>query len=112
MVNYRDPQADPLYGVDDAEVSQNWWGQAPAGPARQRAGRGRLRRLLQQRVLPAGRLGAVLVAVRGHRAGPGADIPGVLNGDFQAYDPALGGTPAGVEILAHSRVTDHRAPGS
>ncbi len=37
--------------------------------------------------------------------GPGSGIPGVVNGDFQAFDPALGGTPAGVDILAHSRVT-------
>jgi hypothetical protein len=37
--------------------------------------------------------------------GLGATIPGVLNGDFQAYDTSLGGVPAGVEILAHSRVT-------
>ncbi len=37
--------------------------------------------------------------------GPKSEIPGVMTGDFQGYDPALGGTPPGVEILAHSRVT-------
>jgi hypothetical protein len=29
----------------------------------------------------------------------------VLTGDFQAYYPALGGTPAGVQILSHSNVS-------
>jgi hypothetical protein len=105
MVNYRDPQADPFYGVDNAEVSQNWWGQAPAD-------------LADSELVGASYVGyynsgsfplvvsepsSWLFAGTGLRLG--ATVRGVLSGDFQAYDRALGGTPSGVEILAHSRVT-------
>jgi hypothetical protein len=105
MVNYRDPQADPLYGVNNAEVTQNWWGQAPAS-------------LPDSQLVGADYVGYYdsgsfpLVASEpsswlftGTGLGPGSGVPGVVNGDFQAFDPALGGTPAGVDILAHSRVT-------
>lgn len=30
IVNYRDPQQDRDFGIDNAEVSQNSWDQAPA----------------------------------------------------------------------------------
>jgi hypothetical protein len=105
MVNYRDPQADPLYGIDNAEVTQNWWGQPPASlPDSQLVGAdyvgyydsGSFPLVVSE---PSSWLFA------GTGLGPGATIPAVLNGDFQAYDPALGGTPPGIEILAHSRVT-------
>ena len=45
------------------------------------------------------------MALRRDRVGAYDTVPGVLSGDFQAYDPALGGTPPGVQILAHSPVT-------
>ncbi len=105
MVNYRDPQADPLFGVDNAEVSQNWWGQAPA-------------EMTDSELVGADYVGyyndgsfPLVVSLpsswlfAGTGLGLGARIPGVLSGDFQGYDPALGDTPPGVEILAHSRVT-------
>jgi hypothetical protein len=106
MVNYRDPSADPLYGVDNADVSQNWWGQAPAS-------------LADSLLVGADYVGyddnshffPLVVSdpsswlFAGTGLGPGASIPGVFAGDFQAYDPALGGTPPNVEILAHSPVT-------
>jgi hypothetical protein len=104
MVNYRDPSSDPLFGVDDAEVSQNWWGQLPADrPDSELVGAdyvgyyndGSFPLLVTE---PSSWLfaGTGLVA--------GSTISGVLTGDFQAYDPALGGTPSGVEILSHSNV--------
>ncbi len=106
MVNYRDPQADPLYGVDNPEVSQNWWGQAPASlPDSELVGgdyvgyydnSGSFPLVISQ---PSSWLFA------GTGLGVDATVPDVLNGDFQAYDPSLGGVPAGVDILAHSRVT-------
>jgi hypothetical protein len=105
MVNYRNPQADPLYGVDNAAVSQNWWGQAPAN-------------LPDSDLVGASYVGyynggsfplvvsepsSWLFAGTGLR--DGAMIRGVMSGDFQADDPAFGGGRSGVEIIAHSRVT-------
>ncbi len=105
MVNYRDPQADPFYGVDDAEVSQNWWGQLPADqPDSELVGADYIGYYNSGSFpLVVSKPDSWLFAGTG--LGQSADIAGVLNGDFQAYDPALGGTPPGVEILAHSRVT-------
>jgi hypothetical protein len=105
MVNYRDPQADPLYGVDNADVSQNWWAQAPASqPERSLVGADYIG-------YPSG--GTFPMAVSepsswlfaGTGLGAGASIAGALSGDFQAYDPTQAGNPPDVEVLAHSRVT-------
>jgi hypothetical protein len=104
IVNYRDPQADPLYGKDDAEVSQNEWVQPPANWS------------------PSELLGANYIGYNnGAVAAPlvdsdpsswlfvgtglsaGATIPGVLSNDFQAYQPSAS-NPPNVEILDHSPV--------
>ncbi len=105
VVNYRNPVKDPLYGVDNARVSQNWWGQPPAG-------------------LPASTLvGASYIGYNNYTSYPlvvsdasswffagtglanGAQVPGVLTTDFQAYNPTRSNNPPGVQILAHSPVT-------
>jgi hypothetical protein len=104
IVNYRDPAADPLYGKDNAEVSQNDWGQLPADWS-------------PSELLGANYIGynnsavaaplvdsdpsSWLFAGTGMQAG--ATIPGVLSNDFQEYQP-LAPNPADVEILAHSPV--------
>ncbi|MHB8191420.1 MAG: N,N-dimethylformamidase beta subunit family domain-containing protein [Ferrimicrobium sp.] len=104
VVNYRDPQADPLYGVNNAEVTQNWWGQPPAN-------------------LPASTLvGNTYIGYNNTIAFPmmvtdasswlyqetglknGQAIPGVLRYDFDGYNPTRP-NPPGVEILSHSPVT-------
>jgi hypothetical protein len=104
MVNYRDPQEDPLYGRDDADVTQNQWAQPPASWS------------------PSELLGANYIGFNnGAVAAPlvdsdpsswlfagtglhgGSTIPGVLSNDFQEYEPSAA-EPAGVEILAHSPV--------
>jgi hypothetical protein len=105
MVNYRDPPADPLYGVDNSQVSQNWWGQAPASLADSELVGADYVGFYNDGAFPlvVSEPSSWLFAGTGLRRDAG--IPGVLSGDFQAYDPALGGTPPGVEILAHSRVT-------
>ncbi|MGH9055584.1 MAG: N,N-dimethylformamidase beta subunit family domain-containing protein [Acidimicrobiales bacterium] len=109
MVNYRDPAADPLHRSDPAQVSQNWWGQYPASsPASELVGANYVGYYNAGAFpLTVSEPGSWLFAGTG--LGTDAQVPGVLSGDFQAYDPALGATPAGVEILAHSRVTitDH-----
>jgi hypothetical protein len=105
MVNYRDPQADPLYGVDNAEVSQNWWGQPPAN-------------LPDNALIGATYIGyynsgtfplVVTNPTSWLFAGTGLvandQIPRVFAGDFQAYEPSAGDNPPGVEILSHSPVT-------
>jgi hypothetical protein len=103
VVNYRDPQEDPLYGTDDADVSQNEWVQPPASWS------------------PSELLGADYIGFNNGAAAPlvdsdpsswlfagtglggGATIPDVLSNDFQEYKPSAPG-PADVEILAHSPV--------
>ncbi len=103
IVNYRDPQQDPLYGKDPAEVSQNEWAQPPAN-------------WLPSELLGADYIGfnngitAPLVVsdpsswlFAGTKLRGGATIPGVLSNDFQAYEPSVPG-PGNVEILVHSPV--------
>jgi hypothetical protein len=103
VVNYRDPQADPLYGKDNQEVTQNWWGQPPAN-------------------LPASTLvGASYIGYNNNQSFPmvvtdpsswlyrntglhaGSQIPGVEMYDFDQY-LASRPNPPGVQILAHSPV--------
>ncbi len=105
MVNYRDPASDPLLGVDDAEVSQNWWGQLPAGhPDSELVGADYVGYYNEGSFpLVVSEPSSWLFAGTGLTAG--STISGVLTGDFQAYDPSLGGTPPGLEILAHSNVS-------
>jgi hypothetical protein len=110
MVNYRDPQADPAYGVDNAEVSQNWWAQAPAN-------------LPERAIVGADYIGyynsgsfPLVVSepsswlFSGTGLGADAKIAAVLAGDFQAFEPGQAGDPANVEILAHSPVTVSEHP--
>lgn len=103
VVNYRDPQQDPLYGNDDADVSQNEWVQPPASWS------------------PSALLGANYIGFNNGAAAPlvdsdpsswlfagtglrgGSTIPGVLSNDFQEYERSAP-APADVEILAHSPV--------
>ena len=103
MVDYRDPQEDPLYGTDNLDVSQNQWLQPPASWS------------------PSELLGANYIGYNNGAAAPLVDsdpsswlfagtglsgeaaIPGVLSNDFQEYEPSAA-HPADVEILAHSPV--------
>ncbi|MHB1518122.1 MAG: N,N-dimethylformamidase beta subunit family domain-containing protein [Acidimicrobiales bacterium] len=105
VVNYRDPTKDPLYGINNAEVSQNWWGQPPANlPAHTLVGAEYIGyNNLQNFPLVVSDPTSWLFKGTGLAAG--AQIPGVLASDFQAYDPVAANNPPGVEILAHSPVT-------
>jgi hypothetical protein len=103
VVNYRDPAADPLFGRDNAQVSQNQWDQLPADWE------------------PSRLVGATYIGYDNDSTAPlvdsdpsswffagtgltaGAQVPGVLLGDFQAYQ-AADPNPPDVEILAHSPV--------
>jgi len=103
IVNYRNPQADPLYGVDNAQVSQNQWSQPPADlPASTLVGGTYVGfNNAQSFPLMVSEPSSWLFSGTGLAAG--AQIPGVLSTDFQAYDPSRP-NPANVEILAHSPV--------
>jgi hypothetical protein len=105
MVNYRDPQADPFYGVNDAEVSQNWWGQPPANSPDNSLVGATYIGYYNDGSFPLVVTSPNSWLFKGTGLGANAQIPGVLSGDFQAYDPGAGDNPPGVEILAHSPVT-------
>lgn len=112
IVNYRDPTADPLHGVDTAHVSQNWWGQPPANlPASTLVGES-YKGFNNTASFPLviSDAGSWLFAGTGLAAG--AQVPGVLSTDFDAYAPTRAtSNPPDVEILAHSPVTIQLHPG-
>ncbi len=104
VVNYRDPQADPLYGKDNARVTQNWWGQPPANdPASTLVGASYIG-------FNNGTSANMTVVdgtswvFSGTGLTNGSQIPGVLLTDFDAYLPSRP-NPPGVQILTHSPVT-------
>jgi hypothetical protein len=103
VVNYRDPTADPLYGKDDAEVTQNWWGQPPAdAPASQIVGDSYVGfNNVQSFPLVVSDASSWLFAGTGLH--DGSTVPGVLFTDFDQYVPSRP-NPPDVEILAHSPV--------
>lgn len=104
VVNYRNPVKDPMYSVNNAEVSQNWWGQPPAGlPASTLVGSSYIG-YNNYASFPLVVSDASSWLFAGTHAVNGTKIPGVLTTDFQAYDPSRGNNPPNVEILAHSPV--------
>ncbi|HEX7355113.1 MAG TPA: N,N-dimethylformamidase beta subunit family domain-containing protein [Mycobacteriales bacterium] len=103
VVNYRDARADPDYGVDNAEVSQNDWANPPTSE-------------------PSSTLvGATYIGYNNHARFPlvvtdptswlfdhtglarNATVPGMMSTDFQAYLPGEPG-PTNVVIQARSPV--------
>ncbi|MDA8149347.1 MAG: hypothetical protein M0Z93_11335 [Actinomycetota bacterium] len=104
VVNYRDPQADPLYGKDNAEVTQNWWGQPPANdPASTLVG---ATYIGFNNTTPANMdvVDASSWVFKGTGLTNGSQIPGVLFTDFDGYDTSRP-NPPDVQILTHSPVT-------
>ncbi|MHB1710088.1 MAG: N,N-dimethylformamidase beta subunit family domain-containing protein [Acidimicrobiales bacterium] len=110
IVNYRNPQKDPLYGTNNAEVSQNWWGQPPANlPASTLVG-GSYIGFNNATSFPLVVSDPSSWLFAGTGLAAGAQIPGVLGTDFQAFDPARASNPPNVEILAHSPVQVQSRP--
>ncbi|MHB1497809.1 MAG: N,N-dimethylformamidase beta subunit family domain-containing protein [Acidimicrobiales bacterium] len=100
-VDYRDPQLDPIYATDPLAATGNTWAQPPdnADPSA----------IVGNTYLGYGLNDPMVVTDAG--AWPwagtgvtnGTELPGVLAGDYDGYDPSSE-DPAGVEILAHSPV--------
>lgn len=104
IVNYRDPPKDPLYATDPSDVSQNWWGQPPANlPASTLVGSTYIG-FDNSATFPLVVSDPSSWLFAGTGLAAGAQIPGVLGTDFQAFDPARTSNPPNVEILAHSPV--------
>jgi hypothetical protein len=102
MVNYRNPEKDPDYLTDPAEVSQNEWIQPPASWS-------------PSELVASTYLGAEfdvpLVVTdpsswlyQGTGLQDGAQLQGVVQADYNGYVPS-DPNPPNVEILAHSPVT-------
>ncbi|MGH3745729.1 MAG: N,N-dimethylformamidase beta subunit family domain-containing protein, partial [Mycobacteriales bacterium] len=103
VVNYRDARADPDYGVNNAQVSQNDWASPPADDP------------------PSALVGATYIGYNNHArfplvvtdpsswlfAGTGlgrdATVPAMMSSDFEAYRRGEAG-PTDVEVQAHSPV--------
>ena len=103
VVNYRDAQEDPDYGVDDAEISQNDWGNAPTSDPYQKLvgatyiGYNNGKRFPLVVYDPSSWLFA------GTGLGKGATVPDMMSTDFQAYLPGEAG-PTNVHVQARSPV--------
>ena len=69
VVNYRDPEQDPLYGSDDVRPEPERMGSTPRELVAQRTPRCQLHRVQRGRRRAPGRLRSVVLAVCGNRAG-------------------------------------------
>jgi len=104
VVNYRNPYKDPLYGKDNAEVTQNWWGQPPAEEPASTVVGAKYIGFNNYKTFPLVVSNASSWLFAGTGLTNGESIPGVLTTDFDAYDPSRANNPPNVEIMAHSPV--------
>jgi hypothetical protein len=108
VVCYKDPYEDPLFGVNNAEVTADW----PSGPVP------RPECVLVGNMYQSNPVSASLVAAdtaawglagTGMRAGD--KLPRVVGTEYDAYQPGLPGSPANLEIWAHSPLECRGIPG-
>lgn len=105
-VDYRDPQADPLYGKDNAEVSQNQWAQPPANlPASTLVGESYGGYGIDAPLVVSDASSWIYAGTGLHN---GSQLPGVIRYDFDTFVPTRP-DPPDVQILAHSPVTPQAA---
>jgi hypothetical protein len=105
-----DYQQDPLYGVDNAEVTSDW----PAGPVPRPESQ--LIGVEYQAFQPYGSAFEDLVVVdsshwimKGTGLANGSKIPGVNGSEFDRYSPGAP-SPANVHIVCHSPITSVSGP--
>ena len=108
VVCYKDPLEDPLYGVNNTEVTADW----PSGPVP------RPECVLIGNMYQSNPVDASLVAAdpqawglqgTGMRKGDG--LPHVIGSEYDAYQPGLTGSPSNLEIWAHSPLVCRGVPG-
>jgi hypothetical protein len=108
VVCYKDESEDPLYGIDNSEVTADW----PSGPVP------RPECVLIGSMYQSNPVDASLVAsdasgwgLRGTGMRAGDSLPHVIGSEYDAYQPGLAGTPANLEIWAHSPLVCRGEPG-
>jgi len=108
VICYKDPYEDPLYGVDNSEVTADW----PSGPVP------RPECVLIGNMYQSNPVDASLVAsdpaawgLAGTGMAKGDSLPHVVGSEYDAYQPGLTGSPANLEIWAHSPLECRGEPG-
>ncbi|MHB1446104.1 MAG: N,N-dimethylformamidase beta subunit family domain-containing protein [Acidimicrobiales bacterium] len=107
VICYKVATEDPLYGVDNADVTANW----PSGPVP------RPESILIGDMYQSNPVDAAMVAsdasawgLAGAGLAAGDAMPHVVGSEFDAYQPGLAG-PTNLEIWAHSPLVCRGAPG-
>jgi hypothetical protein len=108
VVCYKDPYEDPLYGVNDAEVTADW----PSGPVP------RPECVLIGNMYQSNPVNASLVVANtgawglaGTGMQRGDSLAHVVGSEYDAYQPGLAGSPENLEIWAHSPLECRGEPG-
>jgi hypothetical protein len=104
-VNYRDARADPEYGKNNAEVSQNVWQSPPANdPPSTLVGASYAGYGVKADMVVADPVRWLFAGTGLHA---GSHIPDVIRFDYQTYEPS-GDHPPHVQVLTRSPVAGHR----
>ncbi len=108
VVCYKDAYEDPLYGVNNTEVTADW----PSGPIP------RPECVLIGNMYQSNPVDASLVAVdpkawglAGTGMESGDSLQHVVGSEYDAYQPGLTGSPANLEVWAHSPLDCRGEPG-
>lgn len=108
VICYKDPYEDPLYGVNNLEVTADW----PSGPVP------RPECVLIGNMYQSNPVDASMVAVSetawglaGSGMSPGNSIPHIVGTEYDAYQPGLAGSPTNLEIWCHSPLECRGVPG-
>lgn len=108
VVCYKDPYEDPLYGVDNTEVTADW----PSGPV-PRPECVLIGNMYQSNPVSANLVPADPTAwgLAGTGLTRADSIPSVVGSEYDAYQPGLAGSPANLEIWGHSPLECRGEPG-
>ncbi len=108
VVCYKNPYEDPMYGVDNSEVTSDW----PSGPVP------RPEAVLIGNMYQSNPVDASLVAsdasawgLEGTGMRRGDSLTHVIGSEYDAYQPGLAGSPTNLEIWAHSPLVCRGVPG-
>ncbi|MFZ0666925.1 MAG: N,N-dimethylformamidase beta subunit family domain-containing protein [Acidimicrobiales bacterium] len=101
VVCYKDPYEDPLYGVENTDVTADW----PSGPV-PIPECVLIGNMYQSNPVDASLVAADALAwgLAGSGMGPGDSLPHVVGTEYDGYQPGLTGSPTNLEIWCHSRL--------